>query len=70
MGLQINKVKTGSMTFLSCHTANVWSMEAYTWRVKVQGLSYRERLGQRVHYPECRVDLAAGFLAAHRQQQH
>ena len=35
-----------------------------------RGLSYMERIHQRIHFPECGVNLASGSLAAHRQRQH
>ena len=35
-----------------------------------RGLSYKGRLQQRVHCPECVVGLVAGSLTVHRQGQH
>ena len=65
VGLRKNNGKTVIMAFRPCHTPQSWSTEAYTWKVMVRVLSYRERLLQRVNCPECRVYLEAGSLAAH-----
>ena len=59
-----------SMACHPCHTPHAWSTEAYTRRVTGWGLSYRERLCQRLYCPEYRVNLVARLLAAHRQRQH
>ena len=70
VGLRNNKGKMLTMACWPCHTPPVWSTEAYTRRLMGRGLSYRERLQQRVYCLECGVDLAAGLLTTHRQRQH
>ena len=69
VGLRTKEGKMVSMACRPCHTPHVWSTEAYTWKMMGRGLSYRERIRQRVNCPECRVDMASSSLAAHRQQQ-
>ena len=65
VGLQTNGGKMVSMACRPCHTYHTWSTEDYTRKVTGRGLSYKERINQRVHCPECRFNLAAGSLAAH-----
>ena len=70
VGLQINE---GKMTIMACrpyHTPLACSTEDYTQQVTGRGISCRERLYQRVHFPDCGFHLTAGFLAAHWQRQH
>ena len=70
VGLRTNKVKTVSMACRPCHIPHVWSTEAYTRLVMVQGLSYMERLSQRVRFPKFGFNLASGSPAAHQQLQN
>ena len=70
VGLQNNKVKTVKSACWPCHTPHTWPTETYTQQVKGRGLLYREKIQQRVHCPECGVNLAAGSLKAHFQRQH
>ena len=44
VGLRSNKVNTVGMAYRPCHILHAWSTEAYTWRVTVPGLSYRDRI--------------------------
>ena len=53
-----------------CFTIGGHSAEAYGLRMTGEGLTYRDRLCQRVHCPECDADLAAGSLETHRKIQH
>ena len=70
VGLRTNERKTVIMACWPCQTPHAWSTEAYTRQVTGMGLSYRERLRQRVHCLECEVVLTEGFLTDHRQHQH
>ena len=65
VSLRTNEGNTVSMDCRPCHTPRAWSTEAYTRQVTVRGLSYRERLRQRVHCPECRVNLEAGSITSY-----
>ena len=49
VGLCTNEGNMMSMSCRPCRTPHTWSKEAYTQGVMGQGLSYRERLQQRVH---------------------
>ena len=70
MGLRTNEGNMASMECCPCQTPHAWSTEAYTWKVMERGLSYKERLRQRVHYPECRVNLADRSLTDHLQRKN
>ena len=70
VGLRNNKLKTASIACWPYHTPPAWSMEADTWRVTGRLLLYRDRLRQRVYFPECGDGLAAGLFTAHRQRQY
>ena len=52
LGLWTNRGKMVSMACRLWHTPHAWSTEAYTQKVTGRGISYRERLQQRVHCPE------------------
>ena len=70
VGFQTNKGKIVIISFRPYHTPHAWSTEAYTWRVTGRGISYRNRLQQRVHFLEFGVNLVDGLLVSHRQRQH
>ena len=46
------------------------SQEVFGRRSTGEGSTYRERLMRCVKYPECRVDMADGYLTSHRQRLH
>ena len=62
--LRTNEGKTVSMACPLCRTPHAWSTDSYTRRVTGRGVSYRERLCQRVHCFECVFNLADKSLAA------
>ena len=53
-----------------CCTIGGHSAEAYGLRMTGDGINYRDRLCQRVRFPECDADLSAGSLETHRKIQH
>ena len=64
---QTNKGKTVSMSCRPCHIPQVWSIEAYTWRVTGMGISFLERLRQRLHCLEYGLGLVARSLTVYCQ---
>ena len=70
VGIPTNMFKTVIMVYQPCCTIGGHSAEAYDPRMIGEGLTYRNRLCQRVRCPECNADLAAGSLETHRQIQH
>ena len=70
MGLKANVKKTVGTVCQPFQASGVRSYEAYTWRVRGEGNSYKKRHWERVNCLECRKDLTRGSLAAHRQTQY
>ena len=68
--LRTNVCKTTGLVCWTCEAARVPSAEAYTWRMKGEGRSFKEKHQERVSCPECRKELAQGSLVTHRQYQH
>ena len=63
----------GKTLSMSCQTFSViegHSAESYGLRMTGEGLTYWERLLQRIRFPEYNTDLAAGSLATHWKVQH
>ena len=70
VGLRTNVAKTVSMACQIFRVLGVHSSEAYRLWMTGEGQTYRNQLHQRVQFPDCDVDLAAGSLASHIQAQH
>ena len=65
VGLRTNVAKMVSMACQPCRALGVHSSEGYRIQITGEGLSFRDRICQRVCCPNCNVELAAGSLEAH-----
>ena len=70
VGLCTNVVKTVIMECQPCCTTGGHSTEAYSVWMMGEWSTHPECLHMCVQYPECKVELASGSLATHRQVQH
>ena len=70
VGMLTRVVKTVCMVYQPYCTIGGHSAEAYGLRMTGWGLTYRDRLRQRVRCPECDADLAASSLETHWYIQH
>ena len=69
-GMRTNVVNMVSMACQPYRAIGGHSAEAYGFRIMGEGITYCERLRQRVLYPECDMDLVTGSLETHCQVQH
>ena len=70
MGLRKNVRKTVGVVCRPFRVAGVQADKAYTWRMKGEGRSFKERQWEQVLCLECRKDKKKGSLVTHRQTQH
>ena len=70
VGLRTNVRKTVSMVCRPCQAAGTQLEAAYGRRMTVEGPTYRELQKGRVQCGDCRKEMAAGLLTAHRVTQH
>ena len=70
VGLQTNARKTVSIACQQYYVPSQMSLEAYKWQTTGTGPTFWERQRQRGDFPDCGVEVVAGFLLTHLQSQH
>ena len=69
VGIRTNNRKTVGMLCCPCRMVETQSEAAYDWRMTKEVITYRDRQRLLVKFPDCGMDLTAGFLVVHWQTQ-